>query len=78
MKNQNSREHHIKRLETDQSLQETDIRIEILGNNDQVQVAEIFQIPQEGVSFADLREIGLIEDFQTVTTFNNKDVHNKH
>ena len=36
------------------------------------QVAEIFQIPQEGASSADLREIDLIEGFQTVLTFNNK------
>ena len=36
------------------------------------QVAEIFQMPQEGGSSADLREIDLIEDFRIVLTFNNK------
>ena len=36
MKNQNSRGHHIKRLETDQCLQETDIRIETFVKIDQV------------------------------------------
>jgi hypothetical protein len=36
MKNQNSRGHHIKRLEIDQCLQETDIRIETFVKIDQV------------------------------------------
>ena len=36
MKNKNSRGHHIKRLETDQCLQETDIRIETFVKIDQV------------------------------------------
>ena len=36
MKNQNSRGHHIKRLETDQCLQEIDIRIETFVKIDQV------------------------------------------
>ena len=36
MKNQNSRGHHIKRLETDQCLQEIDILIETFVKIDQV------------------------------------------
>jgi hypothetical protein len=36
------------------------------------QVAEIFQMPLEGANSADLSQIDLIEDFQTVLTFNNK------